>query len=135
MKKIFLVLIVLIFTVSIIYLNRLVTSPVLSENYESGILPVSTPNAGETMQITLESTVTDSNIKVMANGNVIADFEEPEVVLNLTDNSLIEIDGTNEKKQFDVLIKGVSSNADQYFGNSKITVQGNIVILDRFLLQ
>jgi len=48
---------------------------------------------------------------------------------------LVEIDGTNEKKQFDVMIKGVSDNADQYFGNSKITVHGNIVILDRFLMK
>lgn len=87
-------------------------------------------------EITLEliDTKPDERICVLQNGEPVASFFEETVKINVSDNSVIEIDGSKVRQNF--LVETVAFSDNIINKNAKkIKINRNIVSLDRYFLK
>ena len=72
-----------------------------------------------------------NNLRILVNGQFAGTFNEPNVWLAVRNNSLIEIDGTNEMNPFHVSVSNISDNAMDVSRELEVIVNGGIVILGK----
>jgi hypothetical protein len=84
--------------------------------------------------LTLEGVQPTNNIKVLQNGIPISVFNQRTISVMVEDNSLIEIDGSNTREGFRVILDSHSENVELFNGATEVALQENIAILDRILV-
>jgi hypothetical protein len=89
-------------------------------------------NQGEVI-IELVKPKTDSSIKILLNGEVVSDFYDLQVTLDVLDGDVIEIDASNVKNEVEVRIADVSNNINRKYIGKSVSVKASIKILSQIL--
>jgi len=72
-----------------------------------------------------------NNLWILVNGQIAGRFDEPNVWLAVRNNSLIEIDATNEPNPFIVSVSDISVHALDISRELSIAIDGGIVVLGK----
>jgi len=84
--------------------------------------------------IIIKTSFPSNNVFVLENGEKIDTLDKKEQSINIANNTVIEIDGQNEKNPFYVEITKLSNNIDgKYY--RKIKICSNIAVLGRFFIK
>lgn len=103
-------------------LHKLESQYVFSEqNVEFGYIVIEVSNPSESLFL-------------LQNGEKIRTLNTPKVKIDISDNSVVEIDGRNIRELSDVKIVELSDNIDGFYEND-VTVNSDIVILGRFFVK
>ena len=87
------------------------------------------------VSISLENVHEYENIYILVNGKLVSAFHSSSIILNVRNNSLIEIDGRKIKKPFDAKITSFSKNIVVQNITYSVCVKSNIVLLFRTILK
>ncbi len=74
------------------------------------------------------------NLYLLQNGEKISILNKENIEINVSDNSVIEIDGRDTNASCTVLITELSENIHGFY-EKKVDIKSNIVILGRFFLK
>lgn len=77
----------------------------------------------------------DNDVKVLVNGKEKASFDKKAIDINVTDNSVVEIDGSKIKTSFRVKVIDKSSNVEGEIVNSIVLINSNIKTIARIKLK
>ena len=103
-------------------LHKLESQYVFSEqNVEFGYIVIEVSNPSESLFL-------------LQNGEKIRSLNTPKVKIDISDNSVVEIDGRNIRELSDVKIVELSDNIDGFYEND-VTINSDIVILGRFFVK
>ncbi|NLB82507.1 MAG: hypothetical protein GX800_13070 [Clostridiaceae bacterium] len=87
------------------------------------------------LTLLLTGTEPTSDIEFMQNGQPIAVFYDRKITVTVSDNSVLEIDGTRVKDPFSVQIIEMSSNIDAESISSSVNVNSNISFVGRIFIK
>ena len=87
----------------------------------------------ESGHITIQVSNPSDNLFLLQNGEKIAVLNNEKLKIDISDNSVIEIDGRNTDSQCSVKIIDISSNIDGFY-EKNIDINSNIIILGRFFI-
>ncbi|MCG4586141.1 hypothetical protein L0P56_11635, partial [Anaerosalibacter bizertensis] len=75
-------------------------------------------------------------IKVLVNGEVVSDFlKKDEIEINVSNNDLIEIDGTRYMEKNTIKVIGISKNIESPKLNTTVSTSQSIEILGKVKLK
>ena len=84
--------------------------------------------------IIIEVYYPSENIFLMQNGERILSLSDKKIKVDVSDNSVIEIDGRNTDSKCLIKVTEISDNINGFY-EKEITVESNIVILGRFFVK
>ena len=76
-----------------------------------------------------------NNLRILVNGKFAGRFDEPNISIAVRNNSLIEIDATNEENQFYVRVSSISDNAMGISRELEVVAYRNIAILGKIFAE
>ncbi|MBC7765791.1 MAG: hypothetical protein H7Y41_04840 [Hyphomonadaceae bacterium] len=88
-------------------------------------------NKSASVTLQLLDSEADKNIKVLLNGDVVADFTEQTVKVQLTHPMLLEIDGTKAKQAFVVKVVGADDTIVPNVIDKTVVVKNAIAVIGR----
>jgi len=77
----------------------------------------------------------ENNLVILVNGQAAGSFDQPNVWLAVRNNSLIEIDATNESDSFRIRVSNINDNAMDVSRDLEVTVDSGIVVLGKIFAQ
>lgn len=92
------------------------------------------PSLGE-LKLVLEGVNPSSEIEVLQNGKAIAFFYDDTINITVSDNSVIEIDGTSVLEPFNVRINKVTENIKIENDPDSVQINSNISLLGRIFIK
>ena len=88
----------------------------------------------KTGYIVIEISMPSDNLFLLQNGEKITLLNKKQIKINITDNSVIEIDGRNTNGINIIKISEISENTEGFY-EKEVHVESNIVILGRFFVK
>lgn len=87
------------------------------------------------ISLSLVGTEPSKDIKILLNGQVIALFVQKQIDITVSNNALLEIDGSAIKEPFSVKIDHVPENISFQDGKNSTEIKSNIGILARIFVK
>lgn len=88
----------------------------------------------KTGYIVIENSMPSDNLFLLQNGEKLTPLNKKQIKINITDNSVIEVDGRNTNELNIIKISDISENTDGFY-EREVQVESNIVILGRFFVK
>ena len=136
-KKIFIISFLTAFVVMLITQVLLKNSDIntkISKLYEYESQYVYSENKISSGYIIIKISNPSDKLFLLQNGEKIAVLNKKEVKVDISDNSVIEVDGRSVNNEFDLKITDFSENIEGFY-EKDISVKSNIVILGRFFIK
>ncbi len=137
LKKIFKISLVSAFVILILS-QALLKNPVLknkmSELYEMESMYVYSENESAKGYIIIQTLSPSEELYILQNGEKTEIMNKEKIKIDIYDNTVIEIDGSNLEEKIQVDLTEASDNIYGYY-KDKIIVNSNITILGRFFLK
>ena len=110
---------------------ELKAQPLVAERFAEETQHMPVTEDGETSQ----PDARQNNLRILVNGQLAGYFDEPQVWIVARNNSLIEIDATNEPNPYRISVSDASDNAMDISRKLEVTADGNIAILGKIYVR